>query len=107
MAQRTNSIQWRVTPPSAKTTLLSPIKKDGYLSLNRKNPVSETTTLNTAIIPIQLVAYPPSKFVKLPNIRLKDAKLKYALDKIVIGKITIEPTATMTNIFCLSFTTKI
>ena len=107
MAQRTNSIQWRVTLPSAKTTLLSPIKKDGYLSLNRKNPVIEATMLNTAIIPIQLVTLVSFKLFQLPNIRLKDAKLKYALDKIVIGKITIEPTATMTNIFCLSFTTKI
>ena len=48
-------LQWRVTPPSAKTTLLSPIKKDGYLSLKRKNPVIETTMLKIAIIPIQFV----------------------------------------------------
>ena len=77
-----------------------------YLSLNRKNPTDETTTLNTAIMPSQLVACPPSIFVIAPNIRLKDAKLKYMLDKTVIGKTTAEPTATMTNIFCGVFILK-
>ena len=77
-----------------------------YLSLKRKNPVNETTMLKTAIIPIQLVALVSFKLFQLPNIRLKDSKLNAMLDKTVIGKTTIEPTATITNIFCLSFIAK-
>ena len=77
-----------------------------FLSAKRKNPVNETTMLKTAIIPIQLVVLVSFKLFQLPNIRLKDSKLNAMLDKTVIGKTTIEPTATITNIFCLSFIAK-
>ena len=82
-------------------------KGSNYLSLNRKYPVMETTTLNTAIMPSQLVLSLSLKKYWYENqspsnrgIYLVPSKPK---PNIVIRSTTNEPTATMTNIFCLSF----
>ena len=106
MAQRTNSIQWRVTLPPAISFQLSLIKRIGYfLSANRKNPSVEATTLKTATIPSQLevpVKLSPT-YLRPPNILVKSEKLKCALATTESGNIIIEPTPTIINIFCLSF----
>ena len=80
-----------------------------YLSLNRKKPTDDTTMLNTAIIPNQLVCLIPvtategSKPYLLIN---GESKLNSFVANKVINKTTNEPTPTMTNIFCLSFILK-
>lgn len=78
-----------------------------YLSLKRKKPVSETTMLNVEIIPNQLVClfpylYAASKFK--PKVLINGCfKVNSSVANKVINKTASEPTATITNIFCLSF----
>ena len=94
-------LQWRVTLPSAKATLLFPIKKDGYLSLNRKNPAADTKMLNAEIIESQ---FGLSVSLVYPNLNIL---VQYSLNwnpsdvpmLTPIKNVMMEPTKTITNIF--------
>jgi hypothetical protein len=124
-------LQWRVILPSAKTALLSPIEKANYLSLKRKKPTDETTILNTAKMPSQLVfvyskvgfqsAYiffaschtendsPCKRFngFSVQNSLKKKFLLNSKPSPYTLKKMsTNEPVATITNIFCLLFIEK-
>jgi hypothetical protein len=94
-------LQWRVTLLSTKISQLSPIKRVGYLSLKRKNPVIEEHKIPNKTQPVHPCETPPSCHLYTSNISLK------LLSIVAIPIAPIQPTATTMNHFCLSFITKI
>ena len=71
-----------------------------YLSLNRKKPTNDTTILNTAIMPSQFVF----QCGFFPSISLEKGLSKDHCNAVIlIISRAIEPTPTITKIFCLSF----